>query len=65
MVDAYSITESMNAAIIQPVTKPPRPGAIGVPVPDVELRIVDPESDPAPPATGRTPRASFSSAPRS
>jgi long-chain acyl-CoA synthetase len=44
MVDAYSITESMNAAIIQPITKPPRPGAIGVPVPDVEVRIVDPET---------------------
>jgi len=41
MVDAYSITESMNAAIIQPVTRPPRPGAIGVPVPDVEVRIVE------------------------
>jgi pimeloyl-ACP methyl ester carboxylesterase len=34
----------MNAAIIQPVTKAPRPGAVGVPVPDVEVRVVEPES---------------------
>ena len=41
IVDAYSITEAMNAAIINPVNRAPRPGAIGVPLPDVELRIVD------------------------
>lgn len=39
IVDAYSITEAMNAAIINPVSRPPRPGAIGVPLPDVELRV--------------------------
>jgi long-chain acyl-CoA synthetase len=50
MVDAYSITESMNAAIIQPVAKPPRPGAIGVPVPDVDVRIVDADTGRAMPA---------------
>ena len=42
IVDAYSITEAMNAAIINPVDRPPRPGAIGVPLPDVELRIAVP-----------------------
>jgi long-chain acyl-CoA synthetase len=41
IVDAYSITESMNAAVINPVGKKPRPGAIGVPLPDVEIRIVE------------------------
>ena len=40
IVDAYSITEAMNAAIIAPVSSQPRPGAIGVPLPDVELRII-------------------------
>ena len=40
IVDAYSITEAMNAAIIAPVSSEPRPGAIGVPLPDVELRII-------------------------
>jgi long-chain acyl-CoA synthetase len=45
IVDAYSITEAMNAAIINPVDRPPRPGAIGVPLPDVELRIADLDGD--------------------
>ena len=40
IVDAYSITEAMNAAIIAPVSSQPRSGAIGVPLPDVELRII-------------------------
>jgi len=40
IVDAYSITEAMNAAIINPIQKEPRPGAIGVPLPDVELRVM-------------------------
>jgi long-chain acyl-CoA synthetase len=45
IVDAYSITEAMNAAIISPVDRPPRPGAIGVPLPDVELRVVESDGD--------------------
>jgi long-chain acyl-CoA synthetase len=45
IVDAYSITESMNAAVIAPVGRPPRPGAIGLPLPDVELRIVELDGD--------------------
>jgi long-chain acyl-CoA synthetase len=45
IVDAYSITEAMNAAIINPVDRPPRPGAIGVPLPDVELRIAELDGD--------------------
>ncbi len=45
IVDAYSITEAMNAAIINPVARGPRPGAIGVPLPDVELRVTALEGD--------------------
>lgn len=41
VVDAYSLTEAMNAAVIGPVTGPRTPGAVGRPLPDVELRIVD------------------------
>jgi long-chain acyl-CoA synthetase len=45
IVDAYSITEAMNAAIVNPVSRPPRPGAIGLPLPDVELRITELDGD--------------------
>ena len=50
IVDAYSITEAMNAAIINPVTRPPRAGAIGVPLPDVELRVTVLDGDRGVPA---------------
>jgi long-chain acyl-CoA synthetase len=40
VVDAYSLTEAMNAAVIGPVLGPSEPGAIGLPLPDVQLRIV-------------------------
>jgi long-chain acyl-CoA synthetase len=41
MVEVYALTESMAAAIIGPVHGEYRPGAIGLPVPDVEVRIAD------------------------
>jgi long-chain acyl-CoA synthetase len=41
MVEVYALTESMAAAIIGPVHGDYRPGAVGLPVPDVEVRIVD------------------------
>ena len=45
IVDAYSITESMNAAVISPVGRVTPPGAIGLPLPDVDLRIVELDGD--------------------
>ncbi|MFC2063317.1 long-chain fatty acid--CoA ligase [Chloroflexota bacterium] len=41
MVEVYALTESMAAAIIGPVHGEYRPGAIGLPLPDVDVRIAD------------------------
>jgi long-chain acyl-CoA synthetase len=41
MVEVYALTESMAAAILGPVHGKYKPGAVGLPVPDVELRIAD------------------------
>jgi long-chain acyl-CoA synthetase len=41
MVEVYSLTESMAAAVMTPVLGPYKPGGVGVPLPDVELRIAD------------------------
>jgi len=41
MVEVYALTESMAAAIIGPLHGEYRPGAVGLPVPDVEVRIGD------------------------
>jgi len=41
MVEAYGLTESFLAAIIGPVHGHYKPGAVGVPLPDVEVRFVD------------------------
>jgi long-chain acyl-CoA synthetase len=44
MVEAYGLTESMLAAIMTPVNGEYRPGSVGVPLPDVEVRIADMET---------------------
>lgn len=44
IVEAYALTESMIAAICTPVLGNYKHGAVGIPVPDVELRIVDAET---------------------
>jgi len=41
MVEGYALTESMMAAVVGPVHGPYKEGAVGIPLPDVELRIVD------------------------
>jgi long-chain acyl-CoA synthetase len=41
MVEVYALTESMAAAIVGPVHGDYRPGAVGLPLPDVEVRIAD------------------------
>ncbi|ACF46091.1 AMP-dependent synthetase and ligase [Prosthecochloris aestuarii DSM 271] len=42
IIDAYSLTEAMLASVLNPVLGTPREGAVGIPAPDVELKIVDP-----------------------
>ena len=43
IVECYSLTEAMVAAIMTPVLGTYKPGSVGVPLPDVEVRITDPE----------------------
>jgi long-chain acyl-CoA synthetase len=41
IVEGYALTESMLAAVITPVHGAVKPGSVGMPLPDVEVRIVD------------------------
>ncbi len=44
IIEGYSLTEAMLALIGNPVAGVNKPGSIGIPVPDVEVRIVDAET---------------------
>ena len=44
LVEGYGMTESSPIAIGNPVATTRRPGAIGVPFPSTDMRIVDPDS---------------------
>ncbi|NOY76668.1 MAG: long-chain fatty acid--CoA ligase, partial [Calditrichaeota bacterium] len=44
IVEAYALTESMLAGVITPVHGTYKPGAVGIPLPDVEIKIVDTET---------------------
>jgi long-chain acyl-CoA synthetase len=41
VVEGYGLTESMMAAVVTPLHGPYKPGSVGTPLPDVEVRIVD------------------------
>lgn len=41
LVDAYSLTEMTLAATFTPILGTYKPGSVGVPLPDVEVRVVD------------------------
>jgi long-chain acyl-CoA synthetase len=41
VVEGYGLTESMMAAVVTPLHGPYKPGSVGTPLPDVEIRIVD------------------------
>ena len=43
IVEGYSLTEAMMACCLNPVKGPNKIGSIGLPLPDVEVRIVDAE----------------------
>ena len=43
IVEGYSLTEGMMACCVNPVKGPNKIGSIGLPLPDVDVRIVDPE----------------------
>jgi long-chain acyl-CoA synthetase len=44
MIEGYSLTEGMMACLVNPVQGPNKIGSIGLPLPDVDIRIVDSES---------------------
>jgi long-chain acyl-CoA synthetase len=44
MVEGYGLTESMMAAVITPLRGMYKPGSVGIPLPDVEVRIGDMET---------------------
>jgi long-chain acyl-CoA synthetase len=44
IIEGYSLTEGMMACCVNPVTGTQKLGSIGIPIPDVEVRIVDAES---------------------
>ncbi len=41
VIEGYALTESMMGAALQPVHGPYKEGSVGVPLPDVEVRIAD------------------------
>src|SRR6185503_14595053 len=41
IVEGYALTESMLACVLNPVHSTNKIGSVGMPLPDVELRIVD------------------------
>jgi long-chain acyl-CoA synthetase len=41
IIEAYGLTESMIAAVFTPILGTYKPGAVGIPATDVELRVVD------------------------
>jgi len=41
LVEGYALTETVMASVISPVGGACKPGAVGLPLPDVEVRIVD------------------------
>ena len=43
IIDAYSLTESALASVFTPILGTYKHGSVGIPIPDVEIRIVDPE----------------------
>ena len=51
LIEGYGLTETSPVSVGNPLGRDRRPGAIGVPFPSTEIRVVDPEH----PATDRAP----------
>jgi long-chain acyl-CoA synthetase len=52
IVEGYSLTEAMLACAVNPVEGPNKLGSVGMPLPDVEVRVVDAETGKGPLAPG-------------
>jgi long-chain acyl-CoA synthetase len=44
LLEAYGMTETMLAAVVCPIHAPYKPGSTGLPLPDVDVRIMDAET---------------------
>jgi long-chain acyl-CoA synthetase len=53
LFEGYALTESMVAAVSMPVHGIYKPGSVGVPLPDVEVRILDADDGHTPLETGQ------------
>lgn len=53
ILEGYALTESALAATVSPLRGPQKPGSVGTPLPDVDLRIVDADDPTKPMATGQ------------
>lgn len=42
MLEGYALTESMMGAVVSPIKGSCPPGAVGLPLPDIDVRIADP-----------------------
>ena len=54
ILEGYSLTEAQLAVVGNPVQGPKKLGSVGLPLPDVEVRIVDAEDGRSPMAQGET-----------
>lgn len=60
IIEGYSLTEAMMAACVNPVNGPNKLGSVGMPLPDVRVRIWDAEEGTRPMPTGETGEIAFS-----
>jgi long-chain acyl-CoA synthetase len=62
IVEGYSLTEAMMALCINPVEGPNKTGSVGMPLPDVQVRIFDAEEGTRDMPTGEVGEICFSAA---
>lgn len=60
IVEGYSLTEAMMALCVNPVNGPNKTGSVGMPLPDVRVRIVDTDEGTREMACGETGEICFS-----
>jgi long-chain acyl-CoA synthetase len=59
IVEGYSLTEGMMALCVNPVKGPNKTGSVGMPLPDVQVRIFDSEAGERPVAAGEVGEICF------
>ena len=62
LIEGYSLTEGMMACCVNPVKGPNKIGSIGMPISDVQVRIVDADTGTTPMPTGEVGRDDYAGA---